>query len=203
MTTTGLAQRIDHVLRPLGFKRREATWNRSRDRFIDVVELLISRTGERVTVDLGIFDAAAFTKTFGEAPPDFPEAPDCAARARLGALVSGGRDKWWQLNEPGPAKEIADSIAATALPWFAAIDSTDALIRALSESREVRNLSAPETIYLANLLIERQATNRACELLRAFSARSRGAWVGKAAALIRDIGCATAQTDTDRGLARP
>jgi uncharacterized protein DUF4304 len=186
--TTGIAREIDQLLRPLGFKRQEGAWNRKGDRLIDVVSMQLSKTGNRMTVEAGILHPVAYTKCWEQPVPDFVDAPECTIRARVADLTDD-IDRWWSLDEPGTAADIVDKIASVLLPFIERNHTDDAIERTLADSRPVKNLSAPETVYLAVLRHHRGDTEGACALLRQFGDKVLGAWKPAAEKLMKQMSC--------------
>jgi Domain of unknown function (DUF4304) len=188
--TTGIARDIDQLLQPLGFKRQEGTWNRQRGVLIDVVSMQLSKTGRRMTVEAGVLHPVAWTKCWEKPVPDFVDAPECTIRVRVADLTDDV-DRWWSLDDSGTAADIVDKIASLLLPFIEANHTDDAIERTLAASRAVKNLNAPETVYLAILQHERGDTAGACALLRRFRDKVLGAWKPTAETLMHQLNCAS------------
>lgn len=165
--TTGIARDVDQLLHPLGFKRQEGAWNRKRDGLIDVVSMQLSKTGRKMTVEAGVLHPVAWTKCWEKPVPEFVDAPECTIRARVADLTND-IDRWWSLDEPGAAADVVDKVASVLLPFIERNHTDEAIERTLAGSRPVKNLSAPETVYLAILQHQRGDTAGACLLLQRF-----------------------------------
>lgn len=58
--TRGIASRINQLLAPLGFERREAAWNRKRSGLIDVVSMQVEGAIEKLTVEAGVLHPTTY-----------------------------------------------------------------------------------------------------------------------------------------------
>jgi uncharacterized protein DUF4304 len=184
----GLARDIDELLRPLGFKKREGAWNREVSGYIDVVSMQLEMDDNVVTVEAGVLHPVAYTTCWERPVPEFVEAPNCTIRTRVRA-ATGDRDRWWSLDEPGLATDLVKAIASDLLPFLERNHSDEAIERTLAASRPVKNLSAPETVYLAVLRHHRGDTQGACALLRQFGDKVLGAWKPAAEKLMKQMSC--------------
>lgn len=84
--------------RDLGFSRERNTFRRSDRGNTALIQVQKSSKSERTrvsfTVNLGVFSAAATT---GD-PPRRPSLEDCHWRERIGFLLPGRRDTWWEVD---------------------------------------------------------------------------------------------------------
>lgn len=83
-----MTERLDGLLKPLGFVRRKATWNRKSDSLIDVVDLQVSKAGDTVTINSGIVDKDVHEICWGKQLPIFVREPFCTVRSRVGQLTA-------------------------------------------------------------------------------------------------------------------
>jgi len=139
------------VLKPHGFKRRGATWNRTSSTFIDVID--IQRGGDSFTINAGVFDPEVSRICWDMDPPDWVKTPKCVVHTRIGELI-GEYDVWWLVNDLSAGHEIGERVSSLVLPFLDALHSRSAIIDGLK--REVllkRNTHYPlPKIYLAILM---------------------------------------------------
>ena len=186
--TRGIASRINQLLAPLGFERRETAWNRRRNGLIDVVSMQVEGAIEKLTVEAGVLHPTAYVTCWGEDVPDFVDAPDCTVRARVGDLIDK-HSHWWPLDRPELAEDVVDKIARYLLPYLDRHQSVDAIEKSLAASGPVKFLRPPDTIYLAILMRERGDTAGACALLAQVHKKALGDWRTKVAKLLQRLGC--------------
>ncbi len=60
---------LDKLLKPIGFKRQKAVWNRRVGYIADLIDVQVSNTGEAITVNAGVSDGDVHRKLWGEEPP--------------------------------------------------------------------------------------------------------------------------------------
>lgn len=186
--TGGVASRVDRLLAPLGFERREAAWNRKRNGMIDVVSMQVDGVIEKLTVEAGVLHPATYVKCWGTDVPKFVDAPECTVRARVGDLIDK-HDLWWALDQPGVAEDVAEKVSRYLLPYLDRHQSAEAIEESLAASGPVRHLRPPETVYLAILKWERRDVSGACALLSAFRKKAIGDWKPSASQLMERLGC--------------
>jgi len=155
---------------------------------MDVVDLQISKAGDAFTLDVGVAHRIAYERCWGTQLPDFVQIRECIVRSRLGDLIDG-HDHWWPLDESTAGGDAAAAVSRYALPFLQSLDSIAAIERTLSASREVRNLRAPETIYLAILLHLDGDADAGCSLLEKFRSKTRGDWKPRSEELMGTLGC--------------
>lgn len=105
---TSIAEAFAPTLRERGFKRRSTTWNRRIGDFTDVVNLQLSKSLDRVWVNVGVAEAHAFVSSWGRALPGFVPEGECTVRTRLGNLIDG-HDSAWMIQDPAAPSDIAES----------------------------------------------------------------------------------------------
>src|SRR5688572_11749554 len=153
MTLTDMKREIDRVLSPLGFVRRNATWNRRSGRFVDVIDLQVSKSRDSVTMNAGVLHSDVHTKTWGSKPPAFVDEPSSTVRTRVGQLVDG-RDLWWSAEDFPAGNELASLLATFIVPFVESMHSIEAMERHLTEAQvEEGNYPLPK-IHLAILRYE-------------------------------------------------
>jgi Domain of unknown function (DUF4304) len=100
-----LAVALDPSLRKLGFKRSGVTWNRRTGPLVDVVNIQTAKGGGDVFVNLGVAEDSIFLNRWERPLPNVVDEANCAARIRLGTLVTGA-DMSWDPLDPDAAQDI-------------------------------------------------------------------------------------------------
>ena len=60
MSLEDTTRRLDATLRPLGFARRNMTWNRRTGDFIDIIDFQVSKFAELVTMNARVLHAGVY-----------------------------------------------------------------------------------------------------------------------------------------------
>ena len=121
------------LLKPVGFRKKGATWHLERDDVVLLVQLQKSwySTGSRVsaTVNLGVFSWVVHRKVGYSW--DKPGISSAHWRQRIGFLMPERDDKWWEVTSDaeavGAAREIVEALAAYGLPALESLSSTGKL----------------------------------------------------------------------------
>jgi hypothetical protein len=71
MSVSANADDLDAVVKPLGFTRRKMTWNRRSGEFIDVIDLQRGKSGDMVTMNVGVIHIAVHRRVWGKDVPAF------------------------------------------------------------------------------------------------------------------------------------
>jgi len=192
-TKQGILTTLDASLLPLGFVRREATWNRGVEAMIDVVDIQINKLGDSMTMNCGVLHPASYVRCWGRPVPEFVEEPDCTVRARLGQLVDG-HDRWWPLDDPGLAEDMFQQLVAYGILFVVGMHSIHAMAQFLVTTGSVRKRRPPETIYLASLKLEGGDSAAACALLHEFRQKAIGAWATSTDEILARFGCSQGTT---------
>lgn len=188
MNAKAVIARLDEVLKPLGFERHKATWNLESGRFVGVVDVQISETGDMITVNAGVLHLDVHAKCWGGDFPKFIEEPSCTVRARIGQLLDG-KDLWWQLDTDDVANEIVDKVSLQVLPFLEQMHSIEAMERFLTNAQVVKRKYPPPIIYLAILKHEQGDTEAACRLLGDLKKKTVGAWQDRISQIAKSLSC--------------
>jgi len=188
MTKQTIIARLDRVLKPVGFVRRKARWNRRVDVFVDVIDLQISKDGDTITVNAGVLDTVVHVTLWGGATPAFVDETLCTVRARIGALIDD-KDKWWELGARRSADDIADEVSARVLPFLERLHSREAMERWLTEAEVVRKHYPPPILSLAILKSLLGRTEEACAVLAQLREDPAGAWQTRFTDVAARLGC--------------
>ena len=188
MSTKAVVTRMDELLRPLGFTRQKATWNRKSDSFVDVIDVQTSKAGESITINAGVLHPEVHMKCWGTEPPGIVQEPECTVRVRVGQLLDG-KDLWWRLNDQRILDEIAQKLTARVLPFLHRMHSVDAMEEFLTSAQVMNKKYPPPIIYLAILKSEKADRIVACGLLSELSKKTVGKWSVKISEVAERLGC--------------
>ncbi len=112
-----IADAVAPALRQMGFKRSSTTWNRRVGDFTDVINIQVSKSLDRVWVNVGVAEAHAYVSSWGVALPSFVPEGECTVRTRLGILING-HDSAWMIQDPAVPKEIENQLRTVGLPYL-------------------------------------------------------------------------------------
>ncbi|WP_137387970.1 DUF4304 domain-containing protein [Rhodoligotrophos defluvii] len=115
MSKVEIITKADQLLKPLGFKRHKATWNRRMDGFIDVVDLQASKSGDSFLINSGVLDLEVEAIYRGHSISGFVYEPYCTLRMQFGELRTG-RPAWWDFGNPAAPVEISSDMQRYVLP---------------------------------------------------------------------------------------
>jgi len=164
----GVAPQLEHA----GFRKRGDTFTRALDDgMTHVVDFQLARVDPpgtreipplrvdlhgRFTVTLGVFvpEMTLDPRSDAPAPPWLREA-DCQLRMRIGRLLPGGEDTWWELDDSSAAAALAGSALATfGLPWLDRLATRAALVAAYeSEGGEALGMAPRAPVEIAFLVV--------------------------------------------------
>lgn len=176
---------LNETLVPMGFTRRNTTWNRRSGQFIDAVDLQVSKSQDAFTVNAGVAEPMIYEACWQEKLREFVHVPDCIVRVRVGTLTSG-TERWWNLEDALGASEAASQVLTEVVPFLDDLHSPQALEQRLREEEVVKRRYPPPIIYLALLTHRRGEVQEACQLLHELAdATPSDAWAERVS-LIRD-----------------
>jgi hypothetical protein len=181
---------LDALLKPLGFARSGRTWSRNAGcviDLIDVIDVQVTKVGGAVTVNAGVLDEEVYKAVWNRAP-DRIEQPSCTVGVRIGALRDG-KDKWWELNDADTPGEVAANVRAYVLPFLERMQSRDAMMQWLIDTRVTRKGYPLPILNLAILHSLAGNRNRACGVLAERQKKPLGAWRERVAEIAADLGC--------------
>nr|VFK40152.1 MAG: protein of unknown function (DUF4304) [Candidatus Kentron sp. SD]VFK45528.1 MAG: protein of unknown function (DUF4304) [Candidatus Kentron sp. SD] len=154
-----IKKHVATLLKQRGFKKKELTWNKSKDGVVQVVDFQLSRFSsdeeEDFTINLGVFYSQVWKKCWGKEPPKFIKEEDCFPRIRIGKLLNGFseklNDRWWtcsaKTNEADLSGEIESLLEEECLPFLDDMLDQHKVIKFYSSSSD--RLMPIEKIYLA------------------------------------------------------
>ncbi len=181
---------LDKLLLPLGFRRQKETWNRRSGPFVDVIDVQVSKSGDTMTVNVGVLDPEIYSQCWGEDPPRFVQEPQCTVRARIGELMEG-RDVWWPLDDAGLVENVVEAVRTHAPPFLERMHRRGAMEGFLISSNVIKpkHPYPPPVIYLALLMNKRGDRLGACKLLGELQERVLGAWRTRVCEIASTLGC--------------
>ena len=150
MSKNLIIERVDAVLKPLGFLRRGDIWNRSTDDLVEVVDVQVSKNADAYTLNAGVLDKVAYKIFWDELPPEFIEQPQCTIGVRVGNLIDG-KDKWWPLDDTTDDEGQVKLSVAVILKFFGLSLSRQKMIDWLNDNEVTNKRYPPPIINLAIL----------------------------------------------------
>lgn len=187
-----LIRRMDGLLKPLGFVRKRAVWNRRSGPFIDVIDVQISESNDMFTINAGVFDPEVYRRCWPDEPQGMIVEPKCTVRARIGQLVAG-HDLWWDLDDLGSQRtleQIAEAVSSSVLPFIKRMHSREAMETHLITTGAAKDRYPPPVLYLVALKYERGDGQGACALLNELRQRmSSDGWKARVGEIAERLGC--------------
>jgi hypothetical protein len=187
MSTKPVIAHLDELLKPLGFARHKATWNRRSGSFVDVIDVQTSKAGDTMTINAGVLHPEVHKKCWATELPVVIEEPSCTVRVRVGQLLDG-KDLWWRLGDAGILDDVAAKATANVLPFLERMHSPGAMEQFLTDAKVTKQKYPLPVICLAILKSERGDRTGACVLLTELGEKSVGAWrtrIGEVAGRLR------------------
>jgi hypothetical protein len=188
MKLDSIVPALDAILKPLGFRRHKMTWNRNAGSFLDVADLQRSKSGDRVTVNVGVLVPSIFDLCWGEPPQPFVQEPDCTVRTRLRDQSSGG-ELWWRISDADTPSDLCHQVRDQALPFLDRMHSLAEMRTVLVQTGVLNRPYPPEALYLAALESGQGDSAQACTLLRTLRERTSPAWLPKVHRVMNALGC--------------
>lgn len=154
-----IKKHIAPLLKQHGFKKKDLTWNKSKDGLVQVVDFQLSRFSsdeeKDFTINLGVFYSQVWKKCWAKEPPKFIKEEDCFPRIRIGQLLNGfseeSTDRWWscsaKTNKDELGKEIEGLLEEKCLPFLDDMLDHHEVVKFYSSSSD--RLMPIEKIYLA------------------------------------------------------
>jgi Domain of unknown function (DUF4304) len=189
MREEAVTRKLEELLKPLGFTRQKAVWNRRSGYVVEVIDVQLSKAGDTATVNAGVLDSDAHVKLWGSEPPAFVEESACTVRARVGELIDG-KDLWWQLNDDQVTDNVSKAITDHVLPFMKRMRSRQDMVQWLTDTEVVRKRYPPPIINLAILQSLLGNSSEGCALLAEVQKKAIGAWRARAAEIAARLGCA-------------
>lgn len=167
---------VDELLRPLGFSRRNKTWNRKSPPFIDVIDIQISHLTDQVTINAGVIHREIYQGCWGSEARPFVQEPYCIVRTRIGQLIDN-YDIWWPLNQPDAVVEMPSNIKKYVLPFLEKMHSFENMAEYLYEAnKRIISKYPPDVIFMALLKSKLGDHEGACEIILDYKRKFPDAW---------------------------
>jgi hypothetical protein len=138
-----ISETIDAVIEPLrplmkqhGFAKSGRTWRRRRDACVHLVNVQANKWNSAAegsfTVNLAVY-FPVLAEIVGTFPVrQTPAEMDCQLRERIGFLMPGANDFWWEVRPGSPMLQIADEVVSAVktlgLPWLEAHATLEAVL---------------------------------------------------------------------------
>lgn len=188
MSVKTINSEVSNLLEPLGFSRRNTTWNRRTGLVVEVVDIQVNKTGDAITVNAGVLDTQAHAAFWGAEPSDFIEQPNCTVCVRVGELIDG-KDKWWQLQDANTSADLAKIVKTYVLPFLDQTRTRKSMKQWLIDTRVTKRKYPAPIINLAILesFIGQRAL--ACEILAELRQKFDGVWRVRADDVAKRLNC--------------
>jgi hypothetical protein len=188
MSLGQIQEAIGAALRPLGFIERKGAWNRRSAGFVDVIDLQMSKSGDMVTINVGVLHERVHVNVWGTDVPAFVDEPSSTVRVRLGQLIDG-KDTWLALEETPTASQLTDLLVRHGLPFVDSLHSVEAMESYLTLQGVIKQRYPLPKIHLALLMHERGDKAAACLLLAEIRSTTTAAWQGRVDEVRKRIAC--------------
>jgi hypothetical protein len=171
------------LLKPRGFRRSAPHFWRTSDGLVHCVNFQASAWGSResgrFTINLGVSSPELFEGFIGRKFPKRPGAVLWPVHVRVGALMPGHNDLWWDIDEHTDSvaigREVVDVLRDHVLPFFDSVSTRAQLGLAVRESgARIGVFPAQVPLVLAILAAADGEAQHAKAILRASLQDSRG-----------------------------
>ena len=191
METNEIIEKVNRLLlKPLGFVRKGALFNRRRGNIVDVVDFPMNKAGDAVTLEAGVQHDELYAALWEAPPPRFSNEAACIVHARIDALVEG-HETWWPLADADAPARAVSAMEGPVLRFLQGHHDLAAIDRFLARSIEADR--APRSLlHLAIVRHRRGDAAAAAALLAEVEARADGDWSQRAASLGKRLAAAPA-----------
>lgn len=187
MTKKHIVSGLNKLLEPLGFAKKGAAWNRVVGPYTDVVDLQVSKSQDRVTLNIGVIEKSVYFDCWDRVVDDFINEPNCIVRTRI--LTEDNKEKWWQIADADTVEDMVASVKNFVLPFFDKHHSLDSMREFLIQTNVVDKTYPPPVIYLAIILHRLGKSDEACLRLGALKKKTVGAWLSRVEEIAEKLKC--------------
>lgn len=182
METNDVIEKVNRLLlKPLGFVRKGALFNRRRGNIVDVVDFPVNKAGDAVTLEAGVQHDELYAALWEAPPPRFCNEAACIVHARIDALVEG-HETWWPIADPGAPARAVSAMEGPVLRFLQGHHDLAAIDRFLTHAIEAGR-TPRALLYLAIVRHRRGAAQAAAALLAEVESLADGDWSQRATAL--------------------
>lgn len=185
---TKISTRINDLralLKSQGFARKGRVWNRADSAYIDVVDVQVSKSGDRCTINLGVVDRDIYRACWESEPPNFSTVAECTVGTRLGILLTG-YDKWWPLDDESAWLDAIAAVESEGHAFLTRMHSAPAMEAFLCPSSGRLPSYPPEAIALALLRSRQGDSAGGCRLLTQLLGSTTPAWRDRVESVIQE-----------------
>lgn len=176
MSSSSITRKVDAILKPLGFQKRGAIWNRLSDSVIDVIDIQTSKSGDTYTLNVGVLDREVHEVFWGEAVAETVEPPMCTVSARVGDLMYG-TDKWWKTDTSESEQDSITKAVAAAISFLDRTHTRPQMTRLLTDTDVTQKRYPPPIINLALLSALEGKVAEANAMLDELQDKLSGPWL--------------------------
>jgi len=193
MMLTAITSHLDHELIPIGFRRKKATWNRESQGIVEVIDIQISKSGDRVTMNAGVLPRPVYAMCWGYKAKPFVLEPECVVRARVGRLIDN-MDRWFRVDDPTTADQLAGFLVPHVLPYLVRIRSLEGMRDQLASEGVLQGKYPLPAIYFAVLQYSLGDISGACQVLSGLESTTPS-WNTRVREVAARIGCTSSPTE--------
>ena len=190
MDTNAVIEAVNRfVLKPLGFTRKGALFNRHRGEFVDVVGFPQNKAHDAVTIEVGVQHDGIYEILWEAPPPRFSNDAACIVHAHLEELMEGG-GHWLPLADPESPDRAVKVVEGPVLRFLQGhhdLPHIDAFL-----AKAVADRGAPRArLYLAIVRHRRGNAAGAAELLADVANGADADWALRATAVAQRLQAAS------------
>lgn len=179
-TTNAIVEQVNRLLlKPLGFVRKGALFNRHRGEFVDVVDFPVNKAGDAVTLEVGIQHDGLYETLWEAPPPRFFNEASCIVHARIGELLESGGDVWWPVADPQSPDLAVRAVEGPVLRFLQGHHDFAAIAAELQKALAVKRVPV-SLMYLAILRHRRGDQAGSLALLGELMDEQGGDWAQRA-----------------------
>jgi len=187
-----VGSRVAPLLKDAGFKKAGYVWNRSRENFVDVVDLQVGKGRangkENFTLNAGVC-VPEWVEMIWEKPlAKVVRETNCAVRGRISEIAAGFRqdvrDKWWTIESGADAVTVGDdlmtAISDSVLPFLQRVSTISDVHNLLTNLSGWQSSYPPNHIFLAIAKAKLGDREGADEVLRSVMETHPDTWAKNA-----------------------
>ena len=185
--TNDVIEKVNRLLlKPLGFVRKGALFNRRRGNIVDVVDFPMNKAGDAVTLEAGVQHDELYEALWEAPPPRFCNEAACIVHARIDALAED-QPAWWPLADPESPARAVSAMEGPVLRFLQGHHDLATIDRFLAQSIEDER-SPRSMLYLAIVRHRRGDAATANALLAEVARDANGDWSQRATTLAARLG---------------
>lgn len=150
-------------------------WNRICGEFVDVVDAQVSKSRDRLTVNLGVYSREIYIDAWPNEQIEFINIVNCIVSVKIG-YFSDNIDVWWDIASDSGSSEIAHLLEKFSGDFFRSLHCLRGIELSLEQSGARRSSYPLPAIYLAITIMKQGGIDSGCQLLRGLNSGNLSAW---------------------------